>query len=383
MFILLFVAGVLLGFVALVAAFLIITPIHAAGGLYVNRPTATGPSGFHLFTRLGPGQVKIIERNEKVVRMISDTPNKKFARKGDRNSPEYWEFVNSNAPEDPVADVWLPLRWWARLVYKYTGLVFTGIYPFQKVREYKLERTALRRTEDTTKAHRTDSNLILEVKEDWSDHFRTRQFLFPMHVTAAETKDKIPLDIIGVGEMHTVNAYKAAYGTDRWDQAVTNLATDKLNEKTRLLDLDWALTADDAARAQQIADSVKSISDDTKNNGIEITAFRILEINPVLDAEGMKTIQSEALAKQKAKATRIDGEARADALKKLNEANQAGGDYAIETMQAEAFVRAAEAASKGGGTVILSSPGGREAANDTVQKAMLAEIKKLTKKGAS
>ncbi len=371
--------GALAGFVLVVIFLLVVIPIHASAGLYVNNPTSEGPSGFHLFTRLAPGEVKIIERGSKLVRMISDTADKKFARKGDRNSPEFWEFVDSDSPEDPIEEIWLPLRWWARMVYDQTGLVFTGIYPFQKVREYKLERTALKRTEDRGAAHESDSNLVLTIKEDWSDHLRTRLFVFPMHIAAAETQGNVPLDIIGVAEMIVTNPYKAAYGIDRWDQAIINLVTNKINEQTRQLTLDEALTANNAEIAQRISNSVVGLRTDTQNYGIDILVFPILEINPVLDEAGKRAIQAGAIAIQTAKATRIDGEARADALTKINQANVAGGEHALETMQAEAFVRAATEAGKGGGTIILSSPQGGRAAGDPINKAILSELQKLNK----
>ena len=369
------IGGVLFGLLACIAILMVVLPLFASAGLFVNKPEGLEKSGFHLFTNIAPGQVKIVERGEKPVRMVMNTAGKRFARNGSYNDPEYWELVPGTS-EDPVAGVWFPIRWWASIVYRRLGLVFTGIYPFQKVREYKLARTTVTRSEDAKRD--TASNLLLGDKEDISDHFRARQFLFPVHITAAETKDKIPLDIIGIAELEVTNPHKAAFGTDRWDQAIINLITDAIVGETKKMELDHALTAGNNDDVRMIATAVEAITADQLECGIQIGAFRILEINPVLDAEGLKAIQAEAIASQKAKATRIDGSARADALRALNEANVAGGEHSIATMEAEALVRAAEAAGKNGGSVILMPRGGQGGADPT-QTAILAELKKLNK----
>jgi regulator of protease activity HflC (stomatin/prohibitin superfamily) len=250
------------------------------------------------------------------------------------------------------------------------------------VREYTLERTKVNRKEVDRDKEPGKSNLILDVETDISDHYRTREFLFPMHITGAEVKGNIPLDIIGVAEMEVVNAYKAAFGTDRWDQKVINLITDAVNSKTKTLSLDQVLNAGSSAEAMEIASAATDISEDTHVCGIDIKGFKILEINPVLDQNGLRAIQAEAIALQTAKATRIDGQARADALRALNEANAAGGEHSIATMEAEALVRASEAAGKGGGSVILM-PGNRSGnETDPTQVAILAELKKLNRRKA-
>lgn len=357
------------------AIIMIVLPIYAGMGFFVNKPEELNKSGFHLFTSISPGQVKIVERGEKPIRMIMNTAGKRFARIGSTNDPDYWELIAGES-EDPTADIWSPLRWWSQIIYRKTGLVFTGMYPFQKVREYELERTTIVRNEDN---RQSASNLLLNVKKDISDHFRVRQFLFPVHITAAETKDKIPLDIIGTAELEVTNPHKAAFGTDRWDHAMINLITDAITAQVKKMGLDHALTAGNSADARMISAAVEGITEDKVECGIQIVAFRILEINPVLDAEGLKAIQAEAIALQKAKATRIDGGARADALKAVNEANKVGGNAAIATMNAEALVRAAEAAGKNGGSVILMPGSGRNDVDPT-QVAILAELKKLNKR---
>lgn len=382
-------SGIFAALIVCIIILMVILPIYATGGIFVNQPNGLEKSGVHFFTKIEPGQVKIIVRGDKPVRMVMNTSGKKFARNSidaalTANDPEYWELIDGAGSEDPTADINPLLRPWAKLVYEMTGVVFTGIYPFQRVHEYEIERTAVNRQEvrsgdSDKKPANKQSNIVLTVKRDLSDHFRTRQFLFPMHITAAESNDKIPLDIIGTAEMEVTNPHKAAFGTDRWDHAVINLVTDTIISKTKQMNLDASLTAKGDEDARILSEAVEGIGDDEIFCGIDVVKFRILEINPVLDEEGQRAIQAEAIALQKAKATRIDGEARAAALTSINKANEAGGSSAVASMDAEALVRAAEAAGKGGGTVILTPRGGSGNASDATQVAILAELQKLNR----
>ena len=380
----------ILGMVTMLAIFLgslpILLPYWGSLGYFVNKAGAT-MSGVHFFTKLQPGQIKLIVRGEKPIRMITNTSGKRFTRTGERDSAEFWELIDG-ATENPVADVWPPIRGWAQKVYDTTGLVFTGIYPFQRVYEYKLTRTKITLKEPAERKP-GGSNIVLTVVEDYSDHFRTREFLYPMHITAAETADKIGLDILGIAEMFVSNAYRAAFGTDRWDHKVLGLVSDAITSVTKALNLDQALTAQSGGGQtvtegdrRRIQKSVEGIEEDTKICGVDITGFKILEINPALDADRLKAIQAEAIAIQQAKATRVDGEARAEVLKKINAANEAGGSHAVASMEAEAFVRAAEAAGKGGGTVILMPGGNKSGGNDSVQAAILAELVRMNTNAA-
>lgn len=367
--------GIAAGALLCLAILMIVLPIYASGDIFVNKPNGLNKSGFHLFTKIAPGQVKIIVRGKKPVRMVMNTSGKKFACLGTINDPSYWEIVEGES-QDPTSFISPLVRWWAKIVYNNTGAVFTGIYPFQRVYEYELARTGVERKEEGRSKVGHESNLKLIDKRDVSDHFRTRQFLFPVHTMAAETRDKIELDIIGVSELEVVNPYKAAYGSDSWNHTINNMVTDRIINETKRMKLDEALTAATPKKGRRIADAVEGITDDTKVCGIEITAFRILEVNPKLDEEGMKAIRAEAIAIQKAKATRIDGEARADNLRSINKANLEGGEAAIRTMETETLVRAAEAAGKNGGSVILMPGNGKNQDVDPILTAILAELKK-------
>lgn len=376
------IAGIIVGLALIISVLGLIAPLYIPLGWFTNKPGDDAPSGVHFFTLIEPGEVKIVVRGDKLVRMVMDTAGKRFARTGERSAAEFWDIIDGQT-EDPLNDIAWLIKPWARYVFGLTGAVFTGIYPFQRVREYKLERTKISKSEkaaDTGLAPTevdSKSNNVLTVVEDYSDHYRLRQFQYAIHITGAETRDKIPLDILGVAEAEVKNPFRSAFGTDRWDRGLVNQITNKINEKTRTLGLDEALTAKSAAGARKIAQAVLKIVDDVQIIGIEITGFKTTEINPVLTPDQLATIRAEALATQEAKKTRIDGKARADNLRDLNEANAAGGEFAIATMQAEGLVRAAKAAGDGGGMVILMPSSAQT--SDPALLALLAEQKKANK----
>ncbi len=371
-----FVAGIIIGLWLCLVIPLLFTPLFVPR--LVNKPVGMKKSGVHFFTYIESGQVKLIVRGKVLVRMVMNTDGYKF--RGVGSDDEKW-LITEAIPGDqtsPLEGIHPLLLPWAWYVFKTTGAVFTGIYPFQRVREYEIERTKVKRKESKDERVIGASNLVLEVVTDVSDHFRLREFLRPMHITGAETKDKIPLDIIGVAKMMTKNPYRAAFGTDQWDQAVDNLSTNAISEKTKTLTLDEALTAITPKDARVIKEAVLGIEEDVAICGVEVTGFDVLEINPDLGPEELRIIQAEALAKQQAKATREDSAARADGIRSLNKANEEGGAMSLKTMELEAMVRATEAAGKHGGTVILT-PVGSSSTESTTLTAILAELQKLNK----
>lgn len=372
--------AVLLGLLIALIIAALATPLYI--GLLVNQQQPGKKSGFHLFTYIEHGQAKIVVRGERVVRMIMDSSSHRFKREGGVRSAAHWEIEESEDGENPLTGIHPFIMPWAKYVFRITGAVFTGIYPFQRVREYQLERTKISRKEDNVAdtensaggtSSETESNLILKIKTDISDHYRTRVFLYPIHVVGAETKDKIPLEVIGVIKAHTTNPYLSGFGIDEWDQLLVNLSTDAINTTTRTLSVDDVLTAENADDAKRVSKAVTAITDDTRVGGIEIDGFDTNDIKPILSPENLSKLQAEALAKQVGKATVIDGKSRAEAQNAINKVMKKGGPEAVQTMQNEALVNAAAAAGKNG-TVFLNS--GSQQQNDPTLTAILAEIKR-------
>jgi regulator of protease activity HflC (stomatin/prohibitin superfamily) len=368
--------GVPLGLFLVVLAFALLTPLFIKQ--LVNQPGRTEKSSFHLFTYPEEGKVKIVVRGDRIVRMIMLYAGHRFARIGDQYSSSYWQIIETGpgeASENPLTGISPLLSLWSWYVYETTGAVFTGLYPWQTVREYSIERTKMRRDESDSKDPK-GNNIALEVKEDISDHYRARQFLYPFRVAAADTKDKISVNVLAVIKARTTNPHKAAFGTDRWDHQMVNLATNAVTNFTRANNLNQVLTAIDEKDARKLNEAVQAIDDDEKEYGIEIEGVDLIDISPNLSATELEKLYAEALAKPVGEATLIDAKKRAEGLRALNEAHKAGGDYSIETQRAEAFVRAAGAAKEG--TVIMSPGGG--SGSDPTQAAILAELRKLNRK---
>jgi len=172
--------------------------------------------------------------------------------------------------------------------------------------------------------------------------------------------------------------FKTAYGAERWDLQIKAIITDAINAVTRTLELDQVLTASTPEEAQRISTAViKAAVESLKIIGMEIEGFRILEINPQLDENGLQKIQAEAFAKQLAKATREDGKARADAMRSVAEVT--GSKEGQIAAELETRIKTAEAAGKGGIVLIGQGQGGMQ--TDPVQLAQLALLKKLSEGG--
>lgn len=375
------ILGFFAGIFAVIAIFMIAAPAFVSAGLFINHPTHVR-SGVHFFTFIEQGEVKFVVRGDNVVRAIMNTSGKAFAKNSKdasatKEDEAYWELT-AGTPENPTNYVWWPLRWWARYVYATTGAVFTGAYPFQRIREKQLERTIVERTEEVDADGQKNDNLRLRIKTDISDHFRLRRFLFYVHVIGAETKDKIPVDFLFVLECETSNPFKAAFGIDRWDNALTNFSTDQLTKKTLTLELDEILTAEDEKAAEELQKSIKKSSFPMKEIGIKICGVRFLKREPRVTPEELKTLRAEALALQQAKATKIDGKARADNLREINKANEEGGPAALATLEAETRVRTAAAAGAKGIVII----GSNTSQFDPIQLAQLQALQDQKEKGS-
>lgn len=357
--------GVIIGILFAVVILALATPLFI--GQLVNKPTPNGKSGPHYFTYPEEGKVKIIVRGDVVIRMIMIYADHQFARSGNTDSNAHWDIKSGNS-QNPLEGINPFLMLWARYVYWVTGAVFTGFYPFQRVREYPLERVDVHRDEVAGA-----DNLRLVVKRDYSDHLRVRQFLYPLRVAQADTQDNISVVVVLVIKAKVVNPHKAAFGVDRWDQQLQNLAANAVTNFTRTRPLSQVLAAADDADANALNEHVRSINEDTEKYGIEIDGVDILDISPNLTAEEKTKLYAAALAKPVGEATVIDGKSRADAQRELNKAVQEGGIYSAQVMQAEAFVKAAEKAKDG---AVIFGPG---ISSEPVDAAQLAELRRLNR----
>lgn len=365
--------------------FMFLAPFLISNGWLVNKPTKDGPSGPHLFTQIGPGDVKWIIRGKTPIRAIENTGGLRFERKGtDRQTAEYWNIIEGpDEREDLFKEIWWPLRLWARYVFMISGCVFTGIWPFQRVYEYKLNRIKIVTDEINLTPGKENPTRLIPV-QDYSDHFRNRMFQDTLLIEGAETLDKIPLNILLIFEGRVVNPYLTAYNNDGWDNALSAIIKARISQKTRSMKLDDVLTAlnDDHARALSDAViprnknlTVKKEHEITKVIGILPIDVKILEIDPVGTPEQLEQLRAHGFSLQKAKATRADGQARADVVTMMKTAEGDDGGLALTL---EARVKMTEAAAKGGNLILLDMGGDTKA-----NQIEVAQLDALRRKGAA
>ncbi|HVV14884.1 MAG TPA: SPFH domain-containing protein [Candidatus Paceibacterota bacterium] len=361
------------------------------------------PSRAGFFTYLQPGRVKIKERGQRFVDAIMAFEGHKF--KGEKDNPlhrrdnAYWKVEETNLPgEGGYTDshpipfpgrkrgwfffVWLlyspiSVLWWAwkRWTYWITGAIFTGIPPFQNIRVYPVERFK--------EITRPDGEVDFVRVEDYSDHYRVADFLYPIIIPKADTQDKIPVSIHVDLIERVTNPYDTAYNTDDdWTRRLLTTTSDAVTAFTRSHSLNAVLSAQDEDEARELADAIartgkpapavdaKTTDGTTLDFGVMNVRVQIRDITPTNPAIGAR-LGDLAIA-------RVDKDAQIERAKGqaalIRETGAALKEYPDATVipQIEGTVRAAEAAGRNGGIVIL---GGAQI--DPGQAALIREVRRL------
>ncbi|HEY5382997.1 MAG TPA: hypothetical protein VIJ88_00335 [Candidatus Paceibacterota bacterium] len=366
------------------------------------------PSTFGFFTYVHPGQVKIVERGGRFIRCIMAYDRHMF--KGERSDndltpkhADYWEVIKTESPfheshpipfpepksvERKHRILWwiyspLSISWWIwkRYVYRLKGAVFTGLPLFQGVRVYPMERF-----NRVTRGTSGNNKIELVRREDYSDQYRVAHFQYAALIPKADTRDMISVDVL-LNEIAVVfNPYMVAYNTDNdWPTRFLGSVSNRITMFTRSRPLDEVWTAKSHEAATELADfitlggkhfSKEELEEDpnliegsTSLIGIKILETQVLDISPS-NPEDEQQLGAEARAIVTRKADQQLAKGKAAYVLEEGEALKAH-PYADVVVQAEAMVRAAEAAGKAGGIVIL---GGQ--AFDPAQAAILQELRK-------
>jgi hypothetical protein len=371
------------------------------------------PSIFGFFTQLHPGQVKIIEkRGGRFIRCIMAYDRHMFMGERSDNDlttkhADYWEVIETEAPyheshpipfPEPKSTEWLHwiiwlayspvsvLWWlWKLYVYRVTGAVFTGLPWFQVVRVYPMERF-YRVTHGTHGTHdRGEVELIR--REDYSDQYRVAHFQYAALVGKADTRDKISVDALLNMVAAVFNPYTVAYNTDNdWPTRFLGSVSNRVTLFTRPRPLDEVWTAKSPATAAKLADFISLggkyfspaevardphlIDGSTCQIGIRIIETQVLDISPS-NPDDEKQLGGEARAIVQRRADQQLAVGRAAYILEEGKALETHPKADI-VVQTEAMVRAAEAAGKNGGIVIL---GGQSF--DPGQAAILQQLRKL------
>jgi hypothetical protein len=402
----------------------IFIPMLVAGFIFANKLQNTpyrlnekgeavpGPSG--LFTSLPPGIVKIIVRGDTPLYFLmdylnhlfqKDNPNIKSPTSEQMHRPED-EFNVVTGGVSTISDIipfpkiftgitmitdflFIQIRilWWIWkvLIYKWSGVIFTGIPEWQTVRTYKLEYLKLK-----------DGHLV--NKSTYSDQFRVMKFDIYVQVPSVETRDNVKLEVIIHLVCRVRNPWLTAFGvpqSEGWYNRVSGVLSSvvrdyyksttypKTLEKEDTLKLTVALMAlgkysDDTAAVDRVkVDNVMNTGLGTPiaDIGMEVISAAIYN-QSVADPELMKALGATAIATANATARKTEADAEAYANEKISSTMK--DDKNAQTVyEKEATIRTVQAAPKGSIVTIDTTKGH----GDTLLKAILSELKNKNEDG--
>lgn len=362
------------------------------------------PSTFGFFTSLQPGQVKIIERNQRFIRCIMRFDGHTFAGSVSgahipRNSERFWEVIETprgGRDFHPIVEPWKydidetgksierQPKWleklfyrWCRRVYDITGFVFTGIYPFQTVRVYPMDRYKLD-TDDL-------GYIRSKMKQDYSDHYRVEDFQFGVVVPRADTKDKVPVSITQNFIGRVANPYEAAYSTDDdWGARLLSIIADAVTNATRSEPLDNILSATNKRSKDRVKKAVLAIeikpkpgqTEEDLTKGIRAFGFKAIDTY-ILDVSTTDPNYAEGLA-DLAKA-RVDRDAKIERAKGL------AAEVGLPAAEAEKYNVFGEISLRNRGMVDAAKAAGDKAIvmlgnNPTSTDPLVAKVERNTRK---
>lgn len=354
-----------------------------------NNPNANRPEGeqatklehpkseYGFFTFLEPGRVKWIERGGKAIRALMAHPGHMFAgeRAGSglsQKNPLYWEIEKTGStgreshpiPFPTTHIMWffygpVSILWWLwkRWVYKITGGVFTGFYPFQRIRVYPMEKFVMHVSDGSDGKER--GTVLLVHKRDWSDHYRVADFQFPVLVPDANTSDKLAVMVLVNVIARTHNPFLTAYYTDddwatRFMASVTHAVTDHV--RCRPLDQVLSIKNEPTERTA-LSDEIAAIGAKDGNAydmGIVIppeTPPQVLDISAA-NKEHRNKLADVAIAEVDKKAAKIRAEGLAASTIEQGKALQSFPEALVIPL-VEGRVRTAEAAAKNPNAIVI------------------------------
>ncbi len=350
------------------------------------------PDKPYFFTAIEPGQIKAVLRGGNVVRYLMNYAGFRFSETGtDLTKDEHWDVEAGLDPDpfpspasfNPIKYLFWPFfartvfDWFVFVVYKATGHIFVGLWPFQVLYLYRFTRK-VQQIDANGKPVSDDHGLaVLEDNIEWTDHVRARAFVWKVQGQAGETREGLKVQVRGIANVRTTNPQKALFGTDRWDTVLTSTILRALASIIRTMPIDEVLLSK-AGNKDALAQAVMAEANtQLEAYGLLIDDYQIIDFEAQLSEEDTKALTAQWRAERNKEAERITGEGRGEGraaeITKVAMAIKAGGVAAKRAQELEALIRQAEAVGKGGGVVIL---GGQTGA-DGLQAALLAEIKKL------
>ena len=328
------VAGISLGFWAMSLVLLLLglmSPVIVSTGFLVNNPKPKidengdvhvipiEPGRIYFFTLMEPGQAKVKVRGGKFVGAIMEDSERVFVGKeidpNPKNADHWWvRDAKPNEKSEPLAplDLWNPLSWWIHWVYHFTGAVFVGFWPFQGLRIVKNRRTKPV-VENGKVVLDSQGRPKLEEVEDWSDHFRTKDFFWYFGVPSADTKDFLKIGFQGNLLARCINPFLAAFNRDGWDNALNQKIDTEITAYSASKNYGQIASLDESTRYELgefiLGNLNKSLCPDERGAigkrgiGIEIMEADITDRNPQLEPDERKALTANWKAERDAAAT--------------------------------------------------------------------------------
>ncbi len=381
-----------------------------------------GPSG--LFTSLPPGIVKIIVRGDTPIYFLMDFLGHMFRKfkeektndlEDDSDRPES-DYQVVTGTTSRIRDIlpfpriffgtgivsdWflfhIRILWWIWkvLIYKWSGLIFTGIPDWQTVRTYKLEYLKLK-----------DGQLV--TQSTYSDQFRVMKFDVYVKVPAVETKDNVKLEITIHLVCRVVNPWLTAFGvpqSEGWYNRISGILSSVVRDFYRKTE--YQQTLSDTSRLtismkslgeinptnkkkgtepEEVKEETEpeEVKEETKEEtkidigtpiadiGIEIISAAIYN-QSIVSEDLAKSLSAIAVATADAKARSIGADAEAYANAKISSTMK---DPNAQTVyDKEATIRTIKAAPKGAIVTIDTTGNNKNNEDSTILKGILSELR--------
>ena len=227
------ILGAVSGIVIFLLLFGFASPLFI--GLLVNHPDQKPKElrkGPYFFTYMTHNVVKIKVRGDRLIGMLMNNGHLKFKNEKPENilDPQNWEICSNDPSSEKLLSseelllelTWNPISWWAVWVYRVTGAIFTGIYPFQKLKMFEIRRVLQEKDKDGNPLTKDGKPVFKEVTEE-SDHLIISEFIWNFIVPSADTRDTgVKVRVEGALRVQCVNPYLTTWGTYRWDLALYN-----------------------------------------------------------------------------------------------------------------------------------------------------------------
>lgn len=163
-----------------------------------------------------------------------------------------------------------------------------------------------------------------------------REQVFEISSQVAVTRDNVALHIDGVLYLKVEDPYKASYGVENLNNAITNLAQTTMRSEIGKLALDKTFEERDKLNER----IVSAIDKETKDWGAKCIRYEIKDIEPPNNIQKSMILQAEA--ERKKRANMIESEGERQSRINIAEANKNSKILRAEG-EAEAIIKKAEA----------------------------------------